>query len=79
MEAAMHIKTKVLPGKRIEITAPGLVEGDPVDVFVVLPTHADRSGRSIMEIIKSRTEPPLFRTAEEVDRFLDSERDSWEH
>ncbi len=32
--STLHFTTTVLPGSRIEITAPGLKEGTPVDVFL---------------------------------------------
>jgi hypothetical protein len=37
MQAALRIQTTVLPGKRIEVTAPELCEGARVEVIVVLP------------------------------------------
>ena len=41
MATTLNLKTKVLPGKRIEITSPELNEGDFVDVLLTLP---DSSG-----------------------------------
>ena len=35
MQKALHIKTQVLPGNKIEIEAPELTEGDTVDIFVI--------------------------------------------
>ena len=35
MHAPLRIQTKVLPGHRIEVTAPELVEGASVEVLVV--------------------------------------------
>ena len=37
MATTLNLKTKVLPGKRIEITSPELNEGDFVDVLLTLP------------------------------------------
>ncbi len=45
MEAALHIKTKVLPGKKIEVTAPDLIEGEAVEIFVVFPGPGRRGPR----------------------------------
>jgi hypothetical protein len=39
MQPALHITTKVLPGNRVEVQLPDGVEGQDVDVFIVLPTH----------------------------------------
>ncbi len=35
MQAALHLTAKVLPGSRIEVTAPELCEGETVELFVV--------------------------------------------
>ena len=37
MATELTVQTRVLPGHRIEITAPELNEGDLVDVHVTLP------------------------------------------
>jgi hypothetical protein len=39
MEAALRIRTTVLPGHRIEIASPELPDGKAVDVFVVFEQH----------------------------------------
>ena len=78
MDAALHIKTRVLPGQKIEVTAPELVEGEPVEVIVVFPGPGRRGRRSVMDIIESGTLPRTGRSAEEVDRYIREERDSWD-
>jgi len=40
MQAAIKLKTRVLPGKRIEFTSPELLEGEEVEVVVALPGEA---------------------------------------
>jgi hypothetical protein len=35
MQAELRVQTKVLPGHRIEISSPELVDGEAVDVIVV--------------------------------------------
>ncbi|MGL5872608.1 MAG: hypothetical protein ACRC2R_09605 [Xenococcaceae cyanobacterium] len=39
MQPALHLTTKVLPGKKIEIEIPEGEIGDTVDVFLVLPEN----------------------------------------
>ena len=78
VQTALHVKTVVLPGNKIEVTAAQLREGDPVDVFVVLPEAPLIPRRSALEIIESLKGHRLFQTPEEVDRHLQEERDSWE-
>jgi hypothetical protein len=79
MNAAYHTTTTVLPGHKIEITAPQLREGEQVQVFVVsAPVTAPKSGPSALDIIESLKGHRLFRTPEEVDRYIDEERNSWD-
>lgn len=78
MQAALHLKTRVLPGKRVELTAAELKEGETVDVFLVLPEAPPAPRRSALEVIQSLQGHRLFQTPEEVDRYLQEERDSWD-
>ncbi len=77
MEAALRIKTKVLPGSKIEISDPDLVVGEAVDVIVVVPGKGKRR-RALKDILQSSTLPQRKTTAEEVDRRIQEERDSWD-
>jgi len=78
MQRALHIKTTVLPGQRVEVTGSDLKEGEAVDVFVVLPPAAATARRSALQIIRSLHGHRLFETSAEVDQYLHEERDSWE-
>ena len=75
MEKALHIRTTVLPGGKVEIVDQELIEGENVDV-VISPTPVP-TGRSIMEILNSGPERRLFQTAEEVKAYLKEEKASW--
>lgn len=75
MEKALHIRTTVLPGGRIEIVDQELPVGEDVDVVV---THESKvEGRSIMKILNSGPERRLFKTVEEVKAYLSEEKASW--
>lgn len=76
MESALRVSTTVLRGNKIEIDAPGLKEGEPVDVFVfpAESVHAPRC--SALDIIQSRKGHRLFSSVEEVDRYLRQEREA---
>ena len=78
MESAMRIKTRVLPGKKIEVTSPSLVEGEQVEVFIVFPDAAHGRRRSVMDIIETTSPPEVFKTADDADRHLERERNSWD-
>ena len=76
MQKALHVRTTVQPGGRVEIISPDLEAGQTVDV-VVLHESAER-GRSVMEILNSGPERRLFQTAEEVRQYLSEEKESWD-
>jgi hypothetical protein len=81
MHAALKLRTKVLAGSRIEVTAPELTEGDDVEVIVLAtgPRKAapDRFA-SAWEYLQSL--PPIHHTAEEwaeIERGIQEEKDAW--
>lgn len=78
MQSALHITTKILPGNKIEIQVPEAAIGDTVDVFVVLPEKPESKRRSITEFLEEihAKRPP--KSAEEIDRYLREERESWD-
>jgi hypothetical protein len=80
MEDALRVRTKVLPGRRIEVTDPALVVGDAVEV-VVLPQASPPAGEkrySMLELVESLNGRRHFQTAEGVNAYIRAERDSWE-
>ena len=78
MSSAIHIKTRVLPGKRIQVSSGNLVEGQPVDVFVVVSAPSHARHRSVLQMLKSTPAPGVYTTSDEVDEHIRKERDSWE-
>ena len=78
MQPALHLTTKVLPGNKIEIEIPEGEIGDTVDVFVVLPRKHKLEQRSLLEIIEESRSRNILRSAEDIDRQLREERDSWD-
>ena len=78
MQPALHLTTKVLPGNKIEIEIPEGEIGDTVDVFVVLPAKPKVKKRSVLELIEESLSRNTLRSAEDIDRQLREERDSWD-
>jgi hypothetical protein len=79
MQTALRLETTVLPGHRLEISAPELPEGARVEVIVVLPAEPPRQHQSMLDLLATLPPGPLlFKTPEEVNRYLQEERDSWE-
>ncbi|MDJ0904304.1 MAG: hypothetical protein QNJ55_36535 [Xenococcus sp. MO_188.B8] len=78
MQPALHLTTKVLPGKKIEIEIPEGEIGDTVNVFVVLPEKPKNQKRSVLKLIEESRSKHALRSAEDIDRQLKEERDSWD-
>ena len=75
---AMYIKTTVLPGGKIEVRMPELVEGQQATVFVVIEEETQAPKLTPSEILRDYPGGRLFKTATEVDTYIRAERDSWE-
>ncbi|MCL1463288.1 hypothetical protein [Argonema galeatum] len=78
MQPSLHIKTKILPGNKIEIEIPEAAIGDAVDVFVILPEKPASKRGSAVEMIEQIRSKRQFRSAEDIDKQLQEERDSWD-
>ena len=84
MQSALKLTARVLPGKRIEFTAPELSEGAEVEIFVTLPDSAlqpepekPHQFKDVIAFLDSL--PPVQRTPEEwvqIEREFQEERDS---
>ena len=76
----IHMKTKVLAGNRIEVSAEGLREGEDVEVTIKKSDQpVERSYKDIVEFIRSL--PPSKKALQEWDEFekeFQQERDSWD-
>ena len=67
------------PGPDRTAITGGLAEGQQVQVIVILqPAPAKKTGPSALEIIESLKGHRLFQSPEEVDRYINEERNSWE-
>ena len=76
MQKALHIRTPVQSGAKVEIASPDLEAGQMVDV-VVSPALAS-STRSAWQILSEAPGQRLFKSAKEVDDHLAEERASWD-
>ena len=76
MEATMV--TKARAGGVVQVTVPELHEGETVEVRVTREDPATPR-ESVFDLLKEfRDRKPLFKTGEEVDAYINEERDSWE-
>ena len=76
MQKALHIRTTVQPGGRIEIVDQELTEGESVDVVVSPASAVER--RSVVDILAEAPGHRLFKTGKEVDDYIKEERASWD-
>lgn len=79
MSTALHVKTTILPGGKLEVIDPQFPEGQSVEVFIVfadIPATEPRP--SAMDILKSAPGNRLFATAAEVEAYLHAERSAWD-
>jgi hypothetical protein len=53
MQTALHLKTTILPGGKIELVDPQLPSGEAVDIFVLLPeSKTTKRRRLLMSLLK---------------------------
>ncbi|MCC6418350.1 MAG: hypothetical protein IT429_08925 [Gemmataceae bacterium] len=79
MQSALRLETTVLPGHRLEISAPELPEGATVEVIVVLPGKPEPQFSSALDFLKSLpSDPRAFPTWEEYEQHLREEKDAWD-
>ena len=76
MQKALHIRTTVQPGGKVEIASPELEAGQSVDVVVTRSSSTER--RSVVDILAEAPGHRLFKTAKEVDDYIKEERASWD-
>ncbi len=82
VQEALHITTRILPGGRIDIAAPQLQPGESVDVFILRgygPAPAAMPvRRSAVDILADAPAHRLFNDADQVDAYVQQQRNSWD-
>jgi hypothetical protein len=79
MQTALRLETTILPGHRLEVSAPELPEGVKVEVIIVMPKKPEPHFGSALEFLESLPPGPrAFPTWEEYERFLREEKNAWE-
>ena len=76
MQKPLHLQTTVLPGGKIVVVDPDLSEGETVDIFVTASSPTPR--RSAIDVLAESPGQRLFKTAQDVTDYLESERASWD-
>jgi hypothetical protein len=79
MTTELRLQTEVLPGHRIEVSAPELPVGDAVEVIVRFRERHPTVGGGILDFLQSLPPGPRsYPTWEEFERSFQEERDAWE-
>ena len=76
MQKALHIRTTVQPGGKVEVASPELEAGQTVDVVVTRSSSTER--RSVVDILAEAPGHRLFKTGKEVEDYIKEERASWD-
>ena len=79
MATEIRVKTTVLPGGRIEISAPELIAGQQVTVVVTIEDIGQAWQHHVIDILAVLPGHQLFQKAEDVDAYIREERDAWDH
>lgn len=83
MRSELRIETKVLPGNKIEINLPADMlsssVGQTIEVIVLLPERPKLMRQNILEWIEQARSRVPSRSVEEINRDLQTERDSWDN
>ena len=75
MQEALHIRTTVQPGGKIESVDEGLPVGESVEVVVSRSPGPER--RSAVDILAEAPGGLVFKTAADVAAYLKEEKESW--
>ncbi len=81
MRAFVRVRTRVLPGRRIEVSDPNLPEGEEVDVLVLSASARPTERIRLYDWFRQRTPQPKPRGAESweaYEQLLKQERNAWE-
>ncbi len=76
MAIEVRVKTKVLPGGKIEISAPELIAGQEATIVVTIEDN-NPSEHHVIDVLKNLPGHQLFHNAEEIDTHIREERESW--
>ncbi len=74
----LQVKTRVLPGGRIEVQVPDLLEGTEATVQITVDETPPPKKKSFLENLGGYKGGQSFKTVEEVDDYIHEERNSWD-
>lgn len=78
MQAALRLTARVQSGGRIEFADDQLTVGSAVEVIVLVPTSIPTVRHSVMDVLARVPGQLAFKSAADVDAYLQQERSEWE-
>jgi hypothetical protein len=78
VQTIVRAKTIVQPGGQVIITDPALHSGEAVEVLILLSDQSPEPRLSILDVLNGVPGHQLFNSAEEVERYMREERESWD-
>ncbi len=78
MAASIQIEATVSEDGTLEIRAPELTPGQRVRVTIEPQGVGDEPKLHAADILETMSGHRIFKTAEEVDAYINEERDSWD-
>lgn len=71
-------RATVQPGGQVIVVDPNLLDGASVEVLILMSAEQDEPRKSVLDVLKAAPGHVVFNSAEEVQRYLREERDSWD-
>jgi hypothetical protein len=78
MQTYVRKRTTVQPGGQIVVSDPSLNTGATVEVLILVSEEPVEPRQSVLDVLNSVPGHVLFKSAEEVERYLREERESWD-
>ena len=78
MQAALRLTTHVKAGGRIEFADDQLTAGSAVEVIMLIQPNANSAPHSITDVLARAPGHLTFKSAADVDAYLEHERSEWE-
>jgi hypothetical protein len=79
MSTEVRVKTVVLPGGKIEISTPELIQGRHATVVVTIEDNETVEQPHVIDLLKPLPGHQIYQSAEEVDACIREEWVAWEH
>lgn len=76
---AIKLTTHVAKDRTLRLQLPGDVREGPAEVIVLVPEGSEQPSHTIRDFLADLSNSPRrIRTKEEIDRYLERERESWD-